>query len=58
MSNEYAQKVEILLRMIPIVTEESVFAVHGGSQSICSYGIYRAIRLISTSLIFRWKIGA
>lgn len=31
MSNEYAQKVEILLRMIPIVTEESVFAVHGGS---------------------------
>ena len=31
MSNEYAKKVEILLRMIPIVTEESVFAVHGGS---------------------------
>lgn len=31
MNNEYANKVEILLRMIPIVTEEGVFAVHGGS---------------------------
>lgn len=31
MNNEYAKKVEILLRMIPIVTEEGVFAVHGGS---------------------------
>ena len=31
MNNEYARKVEILLRMIPLVTEEGVFAVHGGS---------------------------
>ncbi len=31
MNSEYARKVEILLRMIPIVTEEGVFAVHGGS---------------------------
>lgn len=31
MNNEYAKKVEILLRMIPLVTEEGVFAVHGGS---------------------------
>lgn len=31
MNSEYAKKVEILLRMIPIVTEEGVFAVHGGS---------------------------
>lgn len=31
MNNEYAKKVEILLRMIPIVTEEGVFAVHDGS---------------------------
>lgn len=31
MNNEYAKKVEILLRMIPLVTEERVFAVHGGS---------------------------
>lgn len=31
MNDEYAKKVEILLRMIPIVTEEGVFAVHGGS---------------------------
>lgn len=27
----YAQKVELLLRLIPIVMEEEVFAVHGGS---------------------------
>jgi len=31
MNSEYAKKVEILLRMIPLVTEEGVFAVHGGS---------------------------
>lgn len=27
----YAQKVELLLRLIPIVMEEGVFAVHGGT---------------------------
>lgn len=27
----YAQKVELLLRLIPIVMEKSVFAVHGGT---------------------------
>ena len=31
MNSEYARKVEILLRMIPIVMQEKVFAVHGGS---------------------------
>ena len=31
MNSGYAKKVEILLRMIPLVTEEGVFAVHGGS---------------------------
>ena len=31
MNNEYAKKVETLLRMMPLVTEEGVFAVHGGS---------------------------
>lgn len=31
MNSEYARKVEILLRMIPLVTEEGVFAVHGGT---------------------------
>lgn len=31
MNNLYAQKVELLLRMIPIISEEGVFAVHGGS---------------------------
>lgn len=31
MNKEYARKVEILLRMIPLVTEENVFAIHGGS---------------------------
>ena len=31
MNNEYAKKVETLLRMIPLVTQEGVFAVHGGS---------------------------
>lgn len=31
MNSEYAKRVEILLRMIPLVTEEGVFAVHGGS---------------------------
>lgn len=27
----YAQKVELLLRLVPIVMEEGVFAIHGGS---------------------------
>jgi hypothetical protein len=31
MNNEYTKKVEILLRMLPLVTNEGVFAVHGGS---------------------------
>lgn len=31
MNNVYAQKVELLLRLIPIITDEGVFAVHGGS---------------------------
>lgn len=30
-SNIYAQKVELLLRLIPIVMEEDVFAIHGGT---------------------------
>ena len=31
MNKEYAQKVEILIRILPIVMDEKVFAVHGGS---------------------------
>lgn len=31
MNNEYAKKVETLLRMIPLVMKEGVFAVHDGS---------------------------
>lgn len=27
----YAQKVELLLRLVPIVMEEGIFAIHGGS---------------------------
>lgn len=30
-STVYAQKVELLLRLIPIVMEEGVFAIHGGT---------------------------
>ena len=30
-SNVYAQKVELLLRLIPIVMDEGVFAIHGGT---------------------------
>lgn len=30
-SRVYAQKVEMLLRLIPIVMEEGVFAIHGGT---------------------------
>ena len=30
-SNVYTQKVELLLRIIPIVMEEEVFAIHGGT---------------------------
>ena len=30
-SSVYAQKVELLLRLIPIVMEEQVFAIHGGT---------------------------
>ena len=29
----YSQKVELLLRLIPIVVEEGVFAIHGGKVS-------------------------
>lgn len=31
MNKEYAMKVEVLLRMIPLITSEGVFAMHGGS---------------------------
>lgn len=31
MNNEYAKKVVTLFRMMPLVTQEGVFAVHGGS---------------------------
>lgn len=27
----YAQKVDLLLRLLPLVMEEKVFAVHGGT---------------------------
>ena len=27
----YAQKVELLLRLVPIIMDEGVFAIHGGS---------------------------
>ena len=30
-SSVYAQKVELLLRLIPIVMEDEVFAIHGGT---------------------------
>ena len=30
-SSVYAQKVELLLRLIPIVMDEGVFAIHGGT---------------------------
>lgn len=29
----YAQKVELLLRLMPIIMEEGVFAVHGGKPA-------------------------
>lgn len=29
--NIYGQKVELLLRLLPVVMEEGVFAVHGGT---------------------------
>ncbi|MCR5408590.1 MAG: nucleotidyl transferase AbiEii/AbiGii toxin family protein [Bacteroidales bacterium] len=31
MNREYAEKVKILLRLLPVVMDEKVFAVHGGS---------------------------
>lgn len=30
-SSVYAQKVELLLRLIPIIMDEQVFAIHGGT---------------------------
>lgn len=30
-SSVYAQKVELLLRLVPVVMDESVFALHGGT---------------------------
>ena len=45
----YAQKVELLLRIIPIVMEEGIFAVHGGT----------AINLFLKDLPrFRWLTGS
>jgi hypothetical protein len=38
MNNNYAQKVELLLRMMPIITDEGVFAVHGGSAILWKTG--------------------
>ena len=32
----YAQKVELLLRLMPIIMEEGVFVVHAVLPSICS----------------------
>ena len=35
----YSQKVELLLRLMPIVMEEGVFAVHGGTAiNLFPYG--------------------
>lgn len=31
MNNIYCQKVELLLKLIPIITDEGVFAIHGGT---------------------------
>ena len=31
----YSQKVELLLRLIPIVVEEGVLAIHGGTVIFC-----------------------
>jgi hypothetical protein len=39
MNSEYARKVEILLRMIPLVTEEGVFAVYGGTAINLFYNV-------------------
>lgn len=43
----YAQKVELLLRLMPIVMEEGVFAVHGGT----------AINLVKWKLINLAKLA-
>lgn len=48
----YAQKVDLLLRLLPLVMEEKVFAVHGERQSIFSLGICLGIQLTLISLIF------
>lgn len=31
MNKNYAQQVELLLRMIPVITDQKVFAMHGGT---------------------------
>jgi len=31
MNRDYAEKVEVLLRLLPIVMDEKVFALHGGT---------------------------
>lgn len=31
MNNVYAQKVELLLRIIPLIAEDECFAIHGGT---------------------------
>lgn len=42
MNREYAEKVEILLRLLPVVMDEKVFAVHGGSAINLSKDIRNA----------------
>ena len=44
----YSQKVELLLRLMPIVMEEGVFAVHGGTAINLSLWIYLDYQLILT----------
>ena len=56
MNREYAEKVEVLLRLLPIVMEEKVFAVHGGSainlfvRNLPRYSV-------DIDLTYLWKAG-
>ena len=39
----YAQKVDLLLRLLPLVMEEKVFAVHGGTSHIFHWQTARKV---------------
>ncbi|MGI6717575.1 MAG: hypothetical protein ACOX4D_00220 [Bacteroidales bacterium] len=50
MNNIYAQKVDLLLRIIPIIFQEKSFAIHGGTAINLFEKDIALFRLVLTSI--------